>query len=234
MKKSEVKKLLEDNKDPRGMKNWDRLFGNKDGLKSYGIGLTVLRKLAKQVGKDHLLALRLWGSDYHDMKIIAILIDQPERITREQVEAQVEEVGSGMLSHVFSSCNAPLAKSPIVLEVVHDWIQNKSDLRRQCAYGLVYELSKNHTMKELTNKYFMNCIHRIKKTINEEENFIRLAMGQALMGIGKRNKTLNQAALNLAKSLGPIEYDAGDTQCKPLNIVKHLETRSLEKKFASH
>lgn len=231
MKKSEVKKLLEENRDLRGMNNWDRLVGNQDGLQSFGIGLTKLRKLAKQVGKNHALALDLWNSKNHDMKIIGLLIDEPKEITREQVEEQVDGVASGMLSHVFSSCDAPLAKSPIVFQVVQDWITSECDLRRRCAYGLAYELSKNVRMKELTDEFFLACIKLIEQTIDNEENFVRLAMGGALMGIGKRNKPLHKAALKLAKALGPIEYDAGDTGCQPLDIVKHLESDSLKKKL---
>ena len=45
-------------------------------LKSFGIGLTVLRKLAKQIGRDHELALQLWESDIYDAKIISLLIDE--------------------------------------------------------------------------------------------------------------------------------------------------------------
>ena len=40
------------------------------GLTSFGIGLTKLRAIAKQVGRDRDLALELWNERNHDAKII--------------------------------------------------------------------------------------------------------------------------------------------------------------------
>jgi 3-methyladenine DNA glycosylase AlkD len=40
------------------------------GLTSFGIGLTTLRAIAKQVGRDRDLALELWNERNHDAKII--------------------------------------------------------------------------------------------------------------------------------------------------------------------
>ena len=40
---NEVFELLDENKNQRGIDNWNKLTSS--GLKSYGIGLTVLRKL---------------------------------------------------------------------------------------------------------------------------------------------------------------------------------------------
>jgi hypothetical protein len=51
--------------------------------------------MAKQVGRDHDLALALWNEPNHDAKIIASLIDDPKQLTRDQVEKQVVFVNSG-------------------------------------------------------------------------------------------------------------------------------------------
>ena len=59
MNKSEVLQLLEQNKNDKGITNWHEMEFDKCQYESFGIGLTVLRKLAKQVGKDHELALAL-------------------------------------------------------------------------------------------------------------------------------------------------------------------------------
>ena len=77
MTKSQVLALLKDNRNERGMENWKKQ-GDKPGqLKSFGIGLTQLRKLAKQIGRDRKLAGQLWKSDVYDAKVISLLIDDP-------------------------------------------------------------------------------------------------------------------------------------------------------------
>ena len=118
MNTTEVLALFEANRNDRGIENWEKLGANAGKLKSFGIGLTQLRKLAKQIGRDRDLATDLWKSDVYDAKVIALLIDDPKAMTQEQAEAQVEELGAGLLSHVFSSCDATLAKTPFVVEPV--------------------------------------------------------------------------------------------------------------------
>jgi len=109
MEMSEVVNLLEVNRDERGIRNWEKMGSATGGLKSFGIGVTKLRKLAKQIGRNRDLARTLWETDVYDAKVIALLIDDPKKMTRQQAEKQVEELGAGALSHVFASCDATLA-----------------------------------------------------------------------------------------------------------------------------
>ena len=76
-------------------------------------------------------------------------------------------------------------------------------------------------------------IDHIRHEIQDEEMWVREAMAGALMGIGKRNKKLNAAAIRAAKAIGPIEVDYGDdNRCEPLDVLKHLTSDYLKKKFA--
>ena len=231
MKKSDVLKLLKENQNERGVKNWQAMGEATGNLSSFGIGLTQLRKLAKKVGRDHELAQQLWQSDCYDAKVIGLLIDEPKKLTREQAESQVDNLNAGMLSHVFSSCDATLAKAPFVFELTQEWLTSKDEIRRRCAYGLLYELSKNKRIKQLTDQFFRDCIKLIDDTIDAEENYVRLAQGGALMGIGKRNKVLNQAAIKVASRVGPIKYSDGDRKCEPFDVLKHLVSDDLKRKL---
>ena len=127
MKKNEVFKLLDDNKNQRGIENWKKM--NRSNLNSFGIGLTVLRKLAKKIGRNAELAAELWETDNYDARIISMLIDDPKKITREQIEAQVEQLEGGYLCHVFSSCDATLGKTDFVLDLIKDWIPGNDETR---------------------------------------------------------------------------------------------------------
>ena len=47
MTKTQVMELLKENRNERGIENWKKMGVKTGGLKSFGIGLTQLRKLAK-------------------------------------------------------------------------------------------------------------------------------------------------------------------------------------------
>src|SRR4029450_3272544 len=117
MTKTEVRDLLKQNRDARGEANWKEMGDRTGGLTSFGIGLTKLRAIAKQVGRDHDLALKLWDERNHDEKIIGLLIDDPKQLTRDQVEKLVDGAGPGMLSHVLSPCDVTLPKHHIALQI---------------------------------------------------------------------------------------------------------------------
>ena len=231
MNKTEVMELLEANQNPDGIKHWEAWASRPDRLKSFGIGLTVLRKLAKQIGKDHTLASTLWESDVYDARIISLLIDDPKQITREQAEAQVEKLDQGHLEHVFSTCGAPLAKTPFVVELASDWIMSHDPRRRSCGYGLLYEVSKSKRKSAPDEAFFLECIQHIQKSYDGETRPVQGSMGGALMGIGKRTAKLNAAALKVARRIGPIEFETERGNCEPLDVVKHLTSDYIRKKL---
>src|ERR1017187_8955970 len=61
---------------------------NVAGMARYGIGtvgtlgvpMPVLRRLAKEAGRDHALAEALWNSGIHEARILATLVDIPTRV----------------------------------------------------------------------------------------------------------------------------------------------------------
>ena len=228
---NEVLVLLDSERDERGMRNWENLGSRTAGMRSYGIGLTRLRKLAKRIGRDRELARALWKTDVYDARVIALLIDDPAQITREQAEEQVEELAGGLLAHVFASCDATLAKTSFVVELADQWVRSDDTVRRECGYGLLYEASKFSGKKAPSEQFFLGHVERIAATIDGEPEKVRLSMGAALMGIGKRSAALNAAALKVARDVGPIDFTSASGECEPFDVAKHLTTDRLKEKL---
>ena len=235
MKKSEVMALLKENSNERGIESWKKSRANPGNLKSYGIGLTQLRKIAKTVGRDHKLAQQLWKSNVYDAKVVGLLVDDPKQLTREQVEEQVENLSGGYLAHVFSSCGATVPKAPLAFDLACEWMDSKDSIRRRCAWGLMYEFSKAKGKKAPDDQFFMECIDRIQNSIHDDKDmWVRESMNGALMGIGLRNKTLNKAAIRAAKAIGPVDIDYGDdNSCEPVDVLKHLTGWYAKRKFGT-
>lgn len=231
MKTKDVINLLEANKNEKGIINWNKKYPKADLLSSYGIGLTQLRKLAKQIGKNHDLAVALWDSTIYDAKIISILIDDPKLITKEQVEKQVTNLQQGYLAHTFSTCGAPLAKVSFVVDLANDWIASSYDIKQRCGYGLLYEISKSKKKNAPEDTYFNHHINYIKANYKNVSKQVLLSMGGALMGMGKRNRNLNTAALKVARLIGPIDFNEPGGTCDPFNVEKHLTSDFIQNKL---
>ena len=69
------------------------------------------------------------------------------------------------------------------------------------------------------------------ETIDDEQIWVRGAMAGALMGIGKRNRKLNTAAVRAAKAIGPVDLSDDDNDCEPFDVLKHLTSDYLKKRL---
>ena len=73
---------------------------NLEGMKRYGIstekrlGASVpfMRQLAKETGKNHTLALQLWDTGYADARILASMVDEPDKVTEQQMDRWVKDI----------------------------------------------------------------------------------------------------------------------------------------------
>ena len=215
--------------DERGVRHWHHRYPDSE-LRTYGAGLTKLRKLAKTLGRDRALAAQLWTSDLYEARVLSLLLDTPKTVTVAQAEQQVEQLGEGQLKHVFSSCDATLAKSPVAVELAERWCPHEDTVRKECGYGLVYELSKSKKKSAPSDAWFANHIARIDATWRDEITCVRMSMGLALMGMGKRSAALWTDALRVARDIGPIDFDPTGA-CDPMDFAKHLDNPRVRTKL---
>jgi 3-methyladenine DNA glycosylase AlkD len=178
---------------------------NRSGMARYGInvdkafGVTVnyLRKLAKQLGKNHILALELWKTGYHEARILATLIDEPDKVTSSQMEKWVKDFDSWDLCDV--CCNNLFRKTPYAIDKAMKWSNSeKTFIKRACFALIAIEAVHN---KEGDDEIFMEFLELIKAKSDDERNFVKKAVNWALRNIGKRNIYLNKAAIKISEEI---------------------------------
>lgn len=223
MTKKEVLKWLEENKDERGIR-----AGERNGVKTFGLGLTKLKTFAKKIGKDHALALELWNEPYYDTRTLAVLAADPAKITRNQLEEWIMGNNSWLISHSIGTSLLP--QVPFLIELSEDWAQSPNDNLRRCGYLGIMAICKTNTV--LPDEYFEPYLEMIEKNLQAEENFVKDAMNTALMAIGSHSKWLNSRAVEIATKLGKIDVDYGDNSCVAPDALKHLTAEKTTEKFA--
>jgi len=62
--------------------------------KAYGVCVSKLRELAKEIGQDHVLARELWASGIHEARILASIVDDPKQVSDRQLERWVSALDS--------------------------------------------------------------------------------------------------------------------------------------------
>lgn len=225
MNLNEIKAWLEENKEERGIRSWEK--AGLSGMSTYGIGLTKIKDFAKKIRKDASLARELWAQPVYDMKIISVLVDDPKLLTRERVEEQLTDLDFWMMSYAYVS--NLLSAAPFKKELVLEWINEKNDLKRRIGFNLLAGVIKGE--KPVNTEFASAMIDRIEKEIRNEENFVKDAMNNCLLGLGQINKELNEKALGVAKRIGKVEVDYGQNSCEAPDCIKHLSSPRLQAKL---
>ena len=226
----EVLAGIEALREPRGEAHYAKLGLP---LRGYGVGLTKLRKLAKSAGRDNALSDALWATDLYEARIIALLVEDPKRITRAAVEARVATPHFCRFVHVYASCDSVLARSPVARPLAVDWAGDPDPLRRRIAYLLLGELAGDAKDKALTDAFFLPYIAAVRLGLQGEENYVRDAMNAFLLYVGQRNAVLHAAALSAAAAIGKVVVDYGDNSCEAPDVTKHLSGARIRQKVGA-
>ncbi|MBK8270358.1 MAG: DNA alkylation repair protein, partial [Planctomycetes bacterium] len=54
--------------------------------KSFGVSMAKMKALAKKIGRSHDLALALWETGWYEARMMASLVDEPQRVTPAQMD----------------------------------------------------------------------------------------------------------------------------------------------------
>jgi len=79
----EIIKKLKSSANPDNVKGMAKFGINPKN--TLGISIPTIRNLAKKIGKNHKLALRLWKSGIHEARMLAGFIDDPGQVTNRQM-----------------------------------------------------------------------------------------------------------------------------------------------------
>lgn len=193
---------------------------------SYGIRLPVIRKLAKNIGKDHDLAIKLWNHPYHESHLLATMIEQKEKITSKQLDEWVRSFYSWDI--VDQACINLLVDLQEARENIFVWCESDNEFVKRTAFSLIAVIAvheKNAEAKDF-DKYFP----LIKKASFDSRNFVKKSVNWALRQIGKRDLECNKKALNVAYEISEID----DKTCRWVssNAIRELESEKVQKRLS--
>lgn len=185
----------------------------------YGISVADLRKLAKECGKDHGLALELWRSGRHEARILATLVDEPSRVTKAQVRAWARDLKSW---DVTDACGYALFdKTPFAADIIHELASRKHEFTKRLAFSTLAGLAVHD--KEASDASFTAFFPIMEREAGDERNFVKKAVSWSLRGIGKRNERLRQAALGCARRIA--KQDTPGARWVASDVIRELEAR---------
>jgi len=159
---------------------------------------------------------------------LATLTEEPKKVSSEQLDKQVREVGTFDLADYFAK--NVVAKTPFLLEKANEWTASgQPEFVRRVGYACVCVLAKSS--KTLNNNYFSKHLIIIELEINNASNWVKEGQNYALIAIGCRNQALNTKALKVADTIGETTVNYGGTSCKTTDAFKILSSEKIQQRL---
>ncbi|MDD5748868.1 MAG: DNA alkylation repair protein [Actinomycetota bacterium] len=222
-KAREIIKELKELADPEAVEGMARY-----GIRSentLGIPIPMLRKMAKETGNDHELALLLWNSRIHEARILASMIDEPEKVTEEQMEAWVLDFDSWDVCD--QVCMNLFWQTPFAYRKCIEWSERSEEFVKRAAFATMARIA--WIDKKRDDDDFVKFLEIIKKEANDNRNFVEKSLSWALRQIGKRNMKLNRLAKKTAREI--LQMKQPSAKWIALDAMKELESERVKRKL---
>ncbi len=165
------------------------------GDETYGLSLSKIQAVAKEMQNDAVLADELYGSTNYDMKLLATLIDDPKSYTLDELTKRADQLYPSPFAEKF--CRQVLANTEHAVHFIDKWLDCEDCNLQAYAYITLSELAKKQN--NLGNDFYASHLRTIEDTIATETEDVRQAMQAAVKAIATRNETLRQKASLVAE-----------------------------------
>ena len=170
------------------------------------------------------------ASGFHDARILSTYIEDPKKVTKEQIDNQMKDIDYWDLGDKLAT-NIVL-KTNFVKYFIDKWKNSQNAWYRRTAFILLAEYA--YKDKNSDPEYLESFLKEIEKNVRNEGNWVQEGMLYAIMYIGGRTKELNHKCVEFGKRLADIKIDYGDTQCEIPKILKHMTKDHTEKRIVTY
>jgi 3-methyladenine DNA glycosylase AlkD len=191
-------------------------------VKSYGLRLPQIRKIAKTCGKNHDLALKLWNHGYHETYLLATLVEESYKVTSNQLNDWVGTFYSWDL--VDQACINLLRFIPEARDNIFIWCDSDEEFVKRTAFSLIAVLAVHE--KDLDFGIYFDIL---KEASKDNRNFVKKSVNWAIRQIGKIDKENNINALNLSYEI--LNMDNKASKWVARGAIRELESEKVQSKF---
>lgn len=185
-----------------------------------------VRKIAKEIKKDHLLAIELWSTKLFFPRQLAILLMDKKLLTEDSINQFVDDINlheeNEKLQLIDWLMANQLMKDKRTIEYIENWKENTSSLQRRVFWyykgrlrwmGKIYEDSEE-------------LLSTIENQIANEPPEVQWAMNFTAGWIGVYEKELRQKAIEIGEKTGLYKGKMVSKGCTPEYLPEFIAIES--------
>jgi 3-methyladenine DNA glycosylase AlkD len=165
--------------------------------KAYGVSVGDLRAMARKIGRDHDLALKLYKSGWQEGRMLAVLIDDPKLVTPRQMDEWAR--GFENWADCDTACFHLFDKTPHAWKKFELWSSRMDEFVKRAAFALLASVAGHD--RSTPDAPFLAALRLIEREATDERNFVKKGINWALRGIGNRSPACHRAAIATSEKL---------------------------------
>lgn len=207
---------------PLASESYKRILMNH-GVREPVLGVKIehLKKIQKRVKTDYQLALDLFDTGVYDAQYLAGLIADDTRMTKRDLKRWLKTVNSQTLCG--STVAWVAAGSPHGWDLATMWIDAKNANTAGTGWATLSGVVALRDDGNLDVPELRRLLKRVGKTIHAQPDAVRYVMNGFVIAVGSYVKPLTDEAVAVAKQIGEVEVDMGDTACKVPDAAAYIE-----------
>ncbi len=162
-----------------------------------GVSLAAMAPIARRYARNHALAAALWQSGLHEARIMACDLDEPAKVTPQQMDQWAADFDNWALCD--GACLHLFVKTPFVEDKIRQWAEDEREYVRRAAFSLLACYTVHG--KTIPDKTFAGLLELVERHATDPRNYVRKSVSWALRQIGKHSQALHRPALALAQRL---------------------------------
>ncbi|MGM0851341.1 MAG: DNA alkylation repair protein [Bacillota bacterium] len=120
------------------------------------------------------------------------------------------------------------AESYYAIELANEWIKSENEIVATAGWSAYAGYISITLDKEINIDEIKQYLCHIEKTIHEERNRVRYVMNGFVISVGAHVAPLLDEAKQVAKKMGKVHVDVGNTACKvpvATSYIKRIEDK---------
>ena len=189
---------------------------------TFGVSIPNLRKIAREIGINHDLALKLWNINIRETRILASMIDDPKLVSEEQMEDWVKTFDYWELCD--QVCQNLFAHTRFAYSKALEWSKRNEEFVKRAGFTIMARLAIGDKKKE--DKEFEEFLKVIVDEVVDDRTYVKKAVNWALRQIGKRNLYLNKKAIETALKIK--ELDSKTARWIAADALRELTSEKIQ------
>lgn len=187
----------------------------------FGVKVADLKKIAKRIKGDQKLALELYASGNSDAMYLAGLVADGSLMSKKLLDTWAKSAPWQMISEYTVPWVA--SEHPAAREIALQWIAAKKPQIAASGWSTYAALLATRPDSELDLAEIEQLLQQIAATIHQAPDRVRYTMNGFVIAVGGYVKPLLRKAKAIARQIGTVEVDMGDTYCEVPSALGYIE-----------